>query len=46
MTYRRMLYIFAVIKRNHFKMYKFGVVGETRALYYFQVISLYNSNDI
>ena len=30
MTYRRMLYIFAIIKRNHFKMYMFGVVGETR----------------
>ena len=31
MTYRRMLYIFAIIQRNHFKMYMFGVVGETRA---------------
>ena len=37
MTYRRMLYIFAIIKRNHFKMYMFGVVGETRAHDYFEV---------
>ena len=26
-----MLYIFAIIKRNYFKMYMFGVVGETHA---------------
>ena len=31
MTYQRMLYIFAIIKRNHFKMYMFGVVVETHA---------------
>ena len=35
-----MLYIFAIIKRNHFKMYMFGVVGETHAHDYFEVISL------
>ena len=35
MTYRRMLYIFAIIKRNHFKMYMFGVVGETLLLHIF-----------
>ena len=46
MTYRRMLYIFAIIKRNHFKMYMFGVVGETHAHDYFEVISFYNSKDI
>ena len=46
MTYWRMLYIFATIKRNHFKMYMFGVVGETHAHDYFEVISLYNSKDI
>ena len=38
MTYRRMLYIFAIIKRNHFKMYMFGVVGETHAHDYFEVL--------
>ena len=43
MTYRRMLYIFAIIKRNHFKMYMFGVVGETHAHDYFEVISFYNT---
>ena len=42
MTYRRMLYIFAIIKQNHFKMYMFGVVGETHAHDYFEVISFYN----
>ena len=44
MAYRRMLYIFAIIKRNHFKM--FGVVGETHAHDYFEVISFYNSKDV
>ena len=39
MTYRRMLYIFAIIKRNHFKMYMFGVVGETHAHDNFEVIT-------
>ena len=43
MTSERMLYIFAIIKRNHFKMYMFGVVGETHAHDYFEVISFYNS---
>ena len=46
MTYRRMLYISAIIKRNHFKMYMFGVVGETHAHDYVKVISFYNSRDI
>ena len=46
MTYQRMLYIFAIIKQNHFKMYMFGVVGETHAHDYFEVISFYNSKDI
>ena len=40
------VYIFAIIKRNHFKMYMFGVVGETHAHDYFGVISFYNSKDI
>ena len=46
MTYWRMLYILATIKRNHFKMYMFGVVGETHTHGYFEVISFYNSKDI
>ena len=47
MTYWRMLDIFAIIKRNHLKMYMFGVVRETHAHDYFEVISfLYNSKDI
>ena len=41
MTYRRMLYIFAIIKRNHFKC-----LGETHAHDYFEVISFYNSKYI
>ena len=46
MTYRKMLYIFVIIKRNHFKMYMFDVVGETHAIDYFEVISFYNNKDI
>ena len=44
MTYRRMLYIFAIIKRNHFKMYMFSVVGETHAHDYniYNIIIFYN----
>ena len=38
MTYRRMLYIFTIIKWNHFKIYMFGVVRETRAHDYLEVI--------
>ena len=45
MTYWRVLCIFAIIKRNQFKMYMFGVMGETRAHDYFEVISFYNSKD-
>ena len=29
-SYRRRLYIFVIDKRNHLKIYMFGVVGETR----------------
>ena len=32
--------------RGTFKMYMFGVVGETHAHDYFEVISVYNSKDI
>ena len=41
MTYRRMLYIFAIIKQNHFKMYMFGIVGEAHAHYYFELFLFY-----
>ena len=41
-----MLYIFTIIKRNHFKMYKFGVVGETHAHDYFEEISFYKHSPI
>ena len=40
------IYIFAIKERNHFKMYMFGVVEETYAHDYFEVISFYNSKDI
>ena len=43
MTHRRMLYIFAIIRHL---VYMFGVVGETHAHDYFEVISFYNSKDI
>ena len=33
------IYYKTIIKRNHFKMYMFGVVGETHAHDYFEVIS-------
>ena len=46
MTYQRMLYIFAIVTRNHIKMYMFGVVGETHTHDYFEVISFYDSKDI
>ena len=35
-----------MIKQNHFKIYMFGVVGETRAHNYFEMISFYNSRYI
>ena len=35
-----------LIKRNHFKMCMFGIVGETHAHHYFEVISFYNSKDL
>ena len=38
MIYRRMLYIFAIIKRNHFKMYMFGVVGETHVMITYNIL--------
>ena len=46
MTYRRMLYIFAIIKRNHFKISMVGVVGETHAHDYIEMISFHNSKEI
>ena len=38
MTYRRRLHIFAIDKRNHLKIYMFGIVGETRAHDSFELI--------
>ena len=32
----KQIHIFAIIKRNHFKMYMFGVVRETHAHDYFE----------
>ena len=46
MTYRRILYIFAIIKWNHFRIYMFGVVGKTHTHDYFEVNLFYNSKDI
>ena len=45
MTYRRR-YIFAIDKRNHLKIYMFGVVGETHAHDSFELIWFDNSKDI
>ena len=46
MTYRRRLHIFAIIIRNHLKIYMFGVVGETHAHNAFELIWFDNSKDI
>ena len=46
MTYRRRLYIFAIDKLNHLKIYMFGVVGETHAHDSFELILFDNSKDI
>ena len=37
---------FYQIKSQYFKMYMFGVAGETHAHDYFEVISFHNSKDI
>ena len=44
-TYRRRLYISAIDKRNHLKIYAFGVVGETHAHDSFELIWFDNSKD-
>ena len=46
MAYRRRLYIVAIIKRNHLKIYMFGVMRETHAHDYFELIWFDNSKDI
>ena len=46
MTDQRMLCISAIIKQNHFKMYMFGIMGETHTHDYFEVNSFYISKDI
>ena len=46
-TYRRRLYIFAIDKRNHLKIYMYGVVvGETQVHDSFELIWFDNSKDI
>ena len=46
MTYRGRLYIFAIDKRNHLKIFMFGVVGEIHAHDSFELIWFGNSKDI
>ena len=41
-----LLYIFAIDKRNHLKIYMFGVVRETHAHDSFELIRFDNSKDI
>ena len=35
-----------IMKRKHLKMYMFGIMGETHAHDYLEVIYFYNSKDI
>ena len=46
MTYRGRLYILSIIKRNHLKIYMFGVVEETHAHDSFELNWFDNSKDI
>ena len=46
MTYRRMLYIFAIIKRNHFEVIMSVCFSHDTKHVHFEVISFYNSKDI
>ena len=46
MTYRRMLYIFAIIKRNHFEVIMYVRFSHDTKHVHFEVISFYNSKDI
>ena len=46
MTYRGRLYIFAIDKRNHLKIFMFGVVGKTHAHDSAELIWFGNSKDI
>ena len=43
MTYRRMLYIFAIIKRNHFEVIMYVCFSHDTKHVHFEVISFYNS---
>ena len=45
MTDQRMLCL-CYYKTNHFKMYMFGIMGETHTHDYFEVNSFYISKDI
>ena len=42
MTYRRMLYIFAIIKRNHFEVIMCVCFSHDTKHVHFEVISFYN----
>ena len=46
MTYRRMLYVFAIIKRNHFEVIMCVCFSHDAKHVHFEVISFYNSKDI
>ena len=46
MTYRRMLYIFVIIKRNHFEVFMCMCFSHDTKHVHFEVISFYNSKDI
>ena len=46
MTYRRMLYISAIIKRNHFEVIMCVCFSHDTKHVHFEVISCYNSKDI
>ena len=45
MTYRRTLYIFAIIKRNHFEVIMCVCFSHETKHVHFEVISFYNSKD-
>ena len=46
MTYRRMLYIFAIMKRNHFEVIMWVCFSHDTKHVHFEVISFYNSKDV
>ena len=46
MTYRRMLYLFAIIKQNHFEVIMCVCFSHNTKLVHFEMISFYNSKGI